>query len=161
MADLIGNRLLRQSRFLTSGWSDALGVKDSTWLTPAGEEMTPQQWQDPAAKCVGLLRDGRAQISGITRRAGEATLLLVTNAHYDVVIFTLPKAPGGRGWLRLVDTNFPDEDDDDDAPTFKFGYHYQMTGRSLLLFLLRRAPPPQRRPSQDEASSERRAKSLP
>jgi isoamylase len=130
--------VLRQNRFLTGTWNDELGVKDCTWLTPAGDEMTPEHWQDPSAKCVGLLLDGRAQTSGIRRRGGEATLLLVANAHHDVVMFTLPKATGGRDWLRLVDTNLPDEDDDYDAAPFKFGHAYQVTGRSLLLFLLRR-----------------------
>src|SRR5215211_7872706 len=77
--------VLRQSRFLTAQWNDELGLKDSTWLTPAGDEMAPQHWQDPRAKCVGLLLDGRAQSSGIPRRGSEATLLLVVNAHHDVV----------------------------------------------------------------------------
>ena len=131
--------VLRQSRFLTGAWNEELGVKDCTWLTPAGDEMTPEHWQDPAAKCLGLLLDGRAQASGIRRRGGEATLLLVTNAHHDVVEFTLPKASGGRDWVRLIDTNLPDEDEDYDRnAAFKFGHRYQVTGRSLLLFLLRR-----------------------
>ena len=134
------NRLpvLRQSRFLTAAWNEDLGVKDSTWLTPAGDEMAPQHWQDPAARCLGVLLDGRAQTSGIRRRGSEATLLLITNAHHDVVLFTFPKAQGGRDWLRLIDTNLPYDEDDYDAPTFKFGHRYEVTGRSLLLFLLRR-----------------------
>jgi glycogen operon protein len=141
--------VLRQSLFVTGAWNKELGVKDCTWLTPAGDEMTPQHWQDPAAKCVGLLLDGRAQTSGIRRLGGEASLLLITNAHHDVVAFTLPKAAGGRDWLRLVDTNTPDEDEDyDTSATFRFGHRYQVTGRSLLLFLLRR-PRRARRPSGD------------
>ncbi|MGH6673690.1 MAG: glycogen debranching protein GlgX [Xanthobacteraceae bacterium] len=132
--------VLRQSRFLTGAWNEDLGVKDCTWLTPAGDEMTPQYWHDPAAKCIGLLLDGRSQASGIRQRGSEATLLLITNAHHDVVEFALPKASGGRDWLRLVDTNLPDEDEEfDAAATFKFSHRYQVTGRSLLLFLLRRA----------------------
>jgi isoamylase len=130
--------VLRQRRFLTGAWNEELGVKDATWLTPAGGEMAPEHWHDTTARCVGLLLDGRAQASGLRRRGGEATLLLITNAHHDVVVFTLPKAAGGREWVRLVDTNLPGEDDDYDAPKFKFGHRYQVTGRSLLLFLLRR-----------------------
>jgi glycogen operon protein len=130
--------VLRQSRFLTGAWNEELGVKDCTWLTPAGDEMTPQHWQDPAAKCLGLLLDGRAQASGIRRQGGEASLLVVMNAHHDVVEFTLPKASGGRDWVRLVDTSFPDEDEDFDTSAFKFGHRYQVTARSMLLFLLRR-----------------------
>jgi isoamylase len=132
--------VLRQSRFLTMQWNEELGVKDSTWLDPAGEEMTPEQWQDPAARCMGLLLDGRAQTSGIRRRGSEATLLLIVNAHHDVVLFTLPEVTGGRDWLRLVDTNLPEADEDpEDAERFAFGHRYTVTGRSLLLFLVRPA----------------------
>jgi peptide deformylase len=96
--------VLRQSRFLTAQWNEELGVKDATWLNPVGEEMTPEGWQDPQARCIGLLLDGRAQTSGIRRRGSEATLLLIVNAHHDVVLFTLPEVTGGRDWLRLADT---------------------------------------------------------
>jgi isoamylase len=138
--------VLRQSRFVTGAFNEELDVSDSTWLTPAGDVMTPQQWQDAAARCLGLLLDGRAQPSGIRRRGSEATLLLITNAHHDVVVFTLPKAQGGRVWLRLVDTNRPDEDDDHGSSAiFRVGHRYEVTGRSLLLFLLRRSSPARRR----------------
>ncbi|HJU14858.1 MAG TPA: glycogen debranching protein GlgX [Stellaceae bacterium] len=142
--------VLRQSRFLSAQWNEELGVKDSTWLDPAGEEMTPEQWQDPAARCLGLLLDGRAQVSGIRRRGSEATLLLIVNAHHDVVLFTLPEVTGGRDWLRLVDTNLPEADEDpEEAAPFAFGHRYAVTGRSLLLFLLR--PPRQRRAAAEAA----------
>jgi isoamylase len=148
--------VLRQRRFVTGAWNEELGVKDSTWLTPTGDEMAPQHWEDPNAKCLGLLLDGRAQTSGIRRLGGEATLLLITNAHHDVVVFALPKATGGRDWLRLVDTNLPDEDDEyDRSATFKFGHPYQVTGRSLLLFLLRR--PKRHRPEPEVARPRKRA----
>ena len=130
--------VLRQNRSLTGAWNEQLEIKDYTWLTPANEEMTSQHWADPAAKCLGLLLDGRAQTSGIRRRGSEATLLLITNAHDDVVVFTLPCVPGGRDWLRFLDTNLPDQDEDlEEALPFKFGHRYEVTGRSLLLFLLR------------------------
>jgi glycogen operon protein len=130
--------VLRQSRFLTARWNEHLGVKDCTWLTPAATEMTPENWQDAKARCIGVLLDGRAQTSGIRKRGSEATLLLILNAHYDVVDFKLPDVVGGRDWLRLMDTNVPEEDEDPEQPVLlPFGDEYQVTGRSLLLFLLR------------------------
>jgi isoamylase len=130
--------VLRQSRFLSGASNEQLEIKDCTWLTPAKEEMTTAHWADPAAKCVGLLLHGRAQTSVIGRRGSEATLLLITNAHHDVVVFTLPRVDGGRDWLRLLDTNIPEQDEDlEDALALKFGHRYQVTGRSLLLLLLR------------------------
>jgi isoamylase len=146
--------VLRQSRFLTMQWNEELGVKDSTWLTPTGAEMTSEQWQDSAARCVGLLLDGRAQVSGIRRRGSEATLLLIVNAHHDVVLFTLPEVTGGRDWRRLLDTNLPDEDEDpEDAVRLNFGHRYAVTGRSLLLFLLRPARTP-RQPQPGASAAE-------
>ncbi|MGH7099290.1 MAG: glycogen debranching protein GlgX [Stellaceae bacterium] len=137
--------VLRQSRFLSAQWNEEVGVKDSTWLDPAGEEIAPEQWQDPAARCMGLLLDGRVPVSGIRRRGSEATLLLIVNAHHDVVLFTLPQVTGGRDWLRLVDTNLPEEDQDqdpEDAVRLPFGHRYAVTGRSLLLLRLRPERPP-------------------
>ena len=54
--------VLRQSRFLTGTWNEELGLKDATWLTPAGQEMKEDDWHNPAAKCLGILLDGRAQM---------------------------------------------------------------------------------------------------
>jgi len=149
--------VLRQRRFLTAQWNEELGVKDLTWLSPAGEEMAGEQWHDPAAKCLGLLLDGRAQRTGIRRRGQDATLLLIVNAHHDVVLFTLPPVTGGGAWLRLVDTNLPDEDEDpEDAVKFDFGHQYEVTGRSLLLFLLR----PTRTPRQADGKPADRGRQI-
>ena len=109
-------------------------MKDATWLTPDGKEMTDESWSDGNARCMAVLLDGRAQPSGIRRPGTDATLLLVLNAYHDVVNFTLPEAPGGREWDCLVDTNQPELD----APTsFGFGEQYEVTGRSFLLFMLK------------------------
>jgi len=105
-----------------------------TWLTPVGDEMTPEHWEDGNARCLGVLLDGRAQPTGIRKRGTDRTLLLVLNAYHDVVRFTLPEVVGGRDWACLVDTNQPDLDDD---AVFPFAHEYDVTGRSLLLFLLR------------------------
>jgi glycogen operon protein len=132
--------VLRRNRFLTGEWNEEQGIKDATWLAPRGAGMSLEQWQESGAKCVGLLLDGRAQSSGIPKRGSEATLLVVVNAHHDVVVFELPDVRGGRDWLRLVDTNLPEEDEDlEDALRFEFKHSYEVTGHSLLLFLLRPA----------------------
>jgi isoamylase len=82
---------------------------------------------------------GAPRRAGLVRRGGsEATLLLVVNAHHDFVPFALPEVTGGRDWLRLLDTNLPEEEDDSDEPMrLGFAHKYEVTGRSLLLFLLR------------------------
>jgi isoamylase len=126
--------MLRRGRFLTGKEDGDLGVKDVAWLTPSGTEMTPVHWDDDNARCMGVLLDGRAQETGVRRIGTDATLLVVLNAHDDVVKFTLPAAPGGREWVCVVDTNQPHLNS---IPRFSFGHVYEVTGRSLLLFMLR------------------------
>ncbi|WP_027580821.1 glycogen debranching protein GlgX [Bradyrhizobium sp. Ai1a-2] len=122
--------ILYRSRFLVGTHNEELDVKDVTWLAPSGEEMTVEQWQDGNVRCFGMLLDGRAQETGIKRRGSDATLLLIYNAHYDVVNFTLPQVPDGHHWQGLIDTNQPEGQ----LPTFPFGHVYAVTGRSMLAF---------------------------
>ncbi len=128
--------LLRRGRFLSGAYNEELDVKDVTWLTASGAEMTAENWQDANARSLGVLLDGRAQETGIRRRGTDVTLYLVLNAHTDVVMFTLPKTVGGRGWTLRVDTN---QLAGNEARTLRFDHQYEVTGRSLLLFELRRS----------------------
>jgi glycogen operon protein len=138
--------MLRRGRFLTGQFDDSLGVKDVTWLTPVGDEMTEEHWNDASARCFGVLLDGRAQETGIRRPGTDVTLLLILNAHHDVVSFALPEATGGRDWVCLVDTNHPELEE---PAMYAFNHPYEVTGRSLLLFML----VPERRVSRDATRS--------
>jgi isoamylase len=126
--------VLRRGRFLTGAYNEALGVKDATWLSPSGDEMTEEQWTDANARCLGVVLDGRVRPSGVREQGMDTTLLLVLNAHHDLVLFKLPAVPGGEAWRCLADTNRPPTED---TPEFDFGSEYGVTGRSLLLFELR------------------------
>jgi isoamylase len=128
-----GFPVLRRARFLTGAVNEELGIKDVTWMTPSGTEMEDGHWDDPHARCFGMLLDGRAQATGIRRPASDATLLAVFNAHHDGVEFALPEPPAGQRWLLLVDTNRPEVEEPE---PFEFGHPYLVTGRSLLLFVL-------------------------
>ena len=80
-------------------------------------------------RCFGMLLDGRAQESGVKRRGSDATLLIIYNAHFDVVDFVLPSVPEGTSWMGLLDTNRPDEI----LSSFSFDEVYTVAGRSLLV----------------------------
>jgi glycogen operon protein len=125
--------VLRRGRFLTGEYNAALEVTDTRWLSPTGADLSQEQWDDAAMRCFGLVIDGRAQASGIKRPASDATLLLVLNAHHDVVNFILPEIPDGDKWTCLLDTNMPVRDE---LQAYSAGETYQVTGRSLLLFAL-------------------------
>jgi isoamylase len=138
--------ILRRGRFLSGIYNEELDVKDVTWLTPSGDEMTPEHWEDGNARCISILLDGRAQPTGIRRRGTDVTLLLILNAYHDVVKCTLPEVVGGEAWMCHIDTNQPDLE----TPTeFGFGKIYTVTAHSLLLFQLKPAkqPKPEKRKS--------------
>jgi glycogen operon protein len=125
--------IFRRSRFLTGRVDEELGVKDVTWINASGAEMRDEDWSDQKMFCFGMLTDGRAQPTGIARPGEDVTALLVLNAFYDIVRFTLPDCAGGSHWSKLIDTNLADRSE---PARFEFGAAYDVTGRSLLLFTL-------------------------
>jgi isoamylase len=125
--------ILRRNRFLTGAYDEELEVKDLTWINASGAEMRSEDWSDGNMRCFGMLMDGRARPTGVRQRGTEATMLLVLNAHHDVVPFTLPACPGGEHWSVVLDTNAPESET---SERFASGDTCQVAGRSLLLFAL-------------------------
>ena len=118
-------------------------------LRPDGGEMAPENWSDGEARAFAVRLDGRAQATGLHRKGGDATLLLLFNAYHDLVTFTLPETVGGEAWTRLLDTNLPDSQD---VESFGFGQPYEVTGRSLLMFVLKPEDTPGDAPTEMERS---------
>jgi glycogen operon protein len=125
--------ILRRNRFLTGAYDEELEVKDLTWINASGAEMKSEDWSDGNMRCFGMLMDGRARPTGVRQRGTEATMLLVLNAHHDLVQFTLPACAGGEHWTVVLDTNFPDSET---VESLAAGDKYAVTARSLLLFVL-------------------------
>ncbi|ANN66010.1 glycogen debranching protein GlgX [Bordetella bronchialis] len=125
--------VLRRGRFLTGEYDEQMNVADVRWISPAGVDIADDQWSDPGMRCFGLIIDGRARATGIRRPASDATLMLVFNAHHDMVEFKVPEIPGSDQWTCMIDTNAPVRTE---LPSFESGDVYQVTGRSLLLFAL-------------------------
>jgi glycogen operon protein len=125
--------LFQRGRFLTGAFNEEIGVKDVAWLTPAGLEQTEEQWNDPVARCLGMLVDGRAQPTGIRRAGADRTLLLLLNAHYDEIPFKVPQVPGGTRWQCLMDTF---DDERMNGPTIVSDNEYPLAGRSVALLEL-------------------------
>ena len=127
--------ILRRGRFFTGAdIAEMGGVKDVTWINAGGAEMQSRDWGDAGMKCFGMLIDGRAQATGIRKPGSDTTMLIVMNAHHDLVTFTLPECTNGKEWELVFDTNVPERDD---VQSFAIGEGYDVTQRSLLLFALK------------------------
>jgi isoamylase len=108
-------------------------VKDIYWVDPSGREMADEAWNAPFVRSLGVLAVGNAldEVDERGRQVTGDTLLILLNAHYEEVPFTLPKVKG-RSWLRVIDTieaRVPEQ-------RFAGGAKYPLQGRSLALFTL-------------------------
>jgi isoamylase len=81
---------------------------DLIWLTPAGEEMTQQDWGASYANSMAVFLNGDAISEPDPRgeKISDARFLLMFNAHCDSLTFTLPDASFAAGWEVVIDTAF-------------------------------------------------------
>jgi isoamylase len=84
-------------------------VRDIAWFTPAGHEMSEQDWTAGFAKSLMVFLNGQAIPSRGPRSEAivDDSFLLCFNAHYEPLTFTLPGAAYGRRWQPVIDTADP------------------------------------------------------
>jgi len=81
-------------------------AKDLIWLTPEGEEMTEQQWNEASIRGLGMVLNGAA-IEELDAEGGpvrDDTFLLLINSHHEAVDFKLPALAAGTRWYGVLDT---------------------------------------------------------
>jgi isoamylase len=97
--------VFRRRRFF-SGQATADGVADIAWLTPAGQQMTDNDWQTGYARSLTVFLNGDAITEpgprGDTVR--DDSFLLLFNANREPVTFTVPGVRFGPGWEILIST---------------------------------------------------------
>ena len=108
------------------------GRTDVLWVHPDGREMGDADWGHADGRVLGMLLDGRAILE--TDAQGRAivgdTLLVLFNASTAAVTFTLPAAPNGSSWARLIDTAAPHEP----AVTLVAGATWPLPARAAVIF---------------------------
>jgi glycogen operon protein len=106
-------------------------IKDLSWFSPSGEEMTDGDWEAGFAKCLGVRLAG--DLIGDVDERGEPivgeTLLLLLNAHHEPIPFVLPATRAEHHWERLLDTSVSSEE----AKPLAGGEKYPLKGRSLVV----------------------------
>jgi glycogen operon protein len=98
--------VFRRRRFFLGRRAPDDDLSDITWLTPAGLEMTQEDWQAGHARALGALLNGEA-ISEPDPRGGkivDAKFLLLFNPYSEPIMFTLPEASHASGWEIVIDT---------------------------------------------------------
>ena len=118
-------------------------VKDITWLTPNGDEMTDDEWTNSFARCLGMFLAGGAL--GEDDDRGQPLLdddfILLLNAHHERIDFVLPHLPAAATWSVVVDTSRPSTGLTDQR-TLLSGARFPLQGRSLALLIRSSQPVP-------------------
>jgi isoamylase len=102
--------VFRRRRFFHGAWTGSgVGPTDIAWLTPAGDEMTEEDWRASYAKSVAVFLNGSAISEPDPRgdRVTDRKFLLLFNAGADPITFTIPETSLGTDWEIVVDTLSP------------------------------------------------------
>ncbi|MBN8229769.1 glycogen debranching protein GlgX [Corallococcus macrosporus] len=126
-----GQPVLQRRRFFQGEHLWESEHKDLAWYRPDGSEMGPEDWQKPFVRSLAFLLGGDAIPTPDERgqRVNGDSLLVLLNAHHDMVEFTVPP-PGEGGAWRLELYTADDKRGDEEMKPGKF----QMAGRSLAVF---------------------------
>jgi isoamylase len=145
--------VLQRRKFFKGRPIRGAGVKDISWLDPSGGEMIDEAWTAGYVRCLGMRLAGDV-IEEVDERGepivGE-TLLILLNAHWEPIPFTLPEHQPDRHWERLLDTADPGVE----PGSFEEGQRYDLRDRSLAVLRLR-----ERREEAGEALSAEQAEQL-
>ncbi|HXY66572.1 MAG TPA: glycogen debranching protein GlgX [Mycobacterium sp.] len=108
-------------------------VRDIAWLTPAGDEMTSEDWDSDFGKCISVFLNGEALPEPDARgeRVVDDSFLLCFNAHDHAVDFVMPHDDYAKEWTAELDTT-------DATGEVKLvvghGGEVSLPGRALLVF---------------------------
>ncbi|MGO9549343.1 glycogen debranching protein GlgX, partial [Mycobacterium sp.] len=108
-------------------------VRDIAWLTPAGEEMTAEDWDSQFDKSITVFLNGEALHEPNARgeRVIDDSFLLCFNAHDHEVDFVIPHDDYAKEWTAELDTTDPTGEV---KLVVNDGAEVSLPGRALLVF---------------------------
>jgi glycogen operon protein len=132
--------VLRRRTFLQGRTVGGTALKDITWLTPEGGEMTPARWEANHVKCLGAVLAGEVgEVDDHGQPVVGEMLVYLLNAHSGSVSFPLPPVQGeDERWECLIDTS----DARRHGTRHRGGTKYPLASRSVAV--LRGIPKPVR-----------------
>ena len=98
----------RRRRFFQGRELRGADAKDITWLTPAGREMTDEEWNNSFARSLGLQMSGllEGEYDAQGRPDVDDDFLLLFNADQEEVNFQIPSFPEEARWEVFMDTAY-------------------------------------------------------
>ncbi len=98
--------VFRRPRFFDGRQLRPGALKDITWVTPEGSEMSHTDWTLPYARSLAFILggDGGTVETETGRPAADDTFLVMLNAYTETIPYALPHAPDGPAWEVVLDT---------------------------------------------------------
>ncbi len=126
--------IFRRTHFL-EGQREGAALPDVWWFRPDGRRMTQRDWTREDAHVLGVFLNGDELHEKTFQgdAVGDDSFLLLFNAHYEDVDFSLPDHTFGAQWTVALSTTDPDEH----AGARRLGAlaTISVTARSLLLLM--------------------------
>ncbi|MEL6143699.1 MAG: glycogen debranching enzyme GlgX, partial [Bacteroidota bacterium] len=109
---------------------------DILWISPTGEEMTSDNWNDSNQRALGMLLNGEAmeEYDEKGRRIEDDIFLILLNSYWEPVQFTLPGLAEMTRWELILDTTSASTQFDDHMNGCDI---YQVDSRTLSVFRMK------------------------
>ena len=132
--------VLHRRRFFTGRepGDDSNTIPQVEWFDHTGSIMDMDDWQNTHAFSMMIYLNGSdiPEVDWYGNRMVDNDFILIFNAHYEPIMFTLPDERYGRKWQLVVDTHNPNEP----ALSYEAGFMITAQSRSLLMLMSAKKP---------------------
>ncbi|GLY30342.1 glycogen debranching protein GlgX [Kineosporia sp. NBRC 101731] len=110
-------------------------VGDIAWFTPAGQPMADDDWHQSYARAVATFLNGERIMAPDKRgrKIVDDSFLILFNAHYEDLQFTVPSVEYGTWWTVLLDTAVDDVTAEDGGDAYAPGELVHVVARSVVV----------------------------
>ena len=132
--------VLHRRRFFTGRepGDDSNMIPQVEWFDHTGSIMDMDDWQNTHAFSMIIYLNGSdiPEVDWYGNRMVDNDFILIFNAHYEPIMFTLPDERYGRKWQLVVDTHNPDEPE----LSYEAGFMITAQSRSFLMLMSAKKP---------------------
>lgn len=132
--------VLHRRRFFTGRepGDDSNTIPQVEWFDHTGSIMDMDDWQNTHAFSMMIYLNGSdiPEVDWYGNRMVDNDFILIFNAHYEPIMFTLPDERYGRKWQLVVDTHNPNEP----ALSYEAGFMITAQSRSFLMLMSDKSP---------------------
>lgn len=132
--------VLHRRRFFTGRepGDDSNMIPQIEWFDHTGSIMDMDDWQNTHAFSMMIYLNGSdiPEVDWYGNRMVDNDFILIFNAHYEPIMFTLPDERYGRKWQLVVDTHNPNEP----ALSYEAGFMITAQSRSFLMLMSAKKP---------------------